>query len=177
MTNKATTLVKQLEEQGMNLRVVNPDTLEPAEFNPGEHPEQQLQELSKSHGKFKYFKNIVVWNGQAIAGKGMLEAAQKEGLSAIVINDRSDLTEEEAKELCAADRLLPALGTTNPEKLQEILDGLPNFEDIPGLTPGLLEELGIGVPDVEFKEFDESIADGVELCHCPNCGHEHAKKK
>ncbi|OGC94593.1 MAG: hypothetical protein A2W25_02385 [candidate division Zixibacteria bacterium RBG_16_53_22] len=29
---------------------------------------------------------------------------------------------------------------------------------------------------VEFKEYDESIADGVEICKCGNCGHEHVKK-
>lgn len=28
----------------------------------------------------------------------------------------------------------------------------------------------------QFKEYDESIADGVEVCKCPTCGHEHAKK-
>jgi site-specific DNA-methyltransferase (adenine-specific) len=27
-----------------------------------------------------------------------------------------------------------------------------------------------------FKEYDETIADGVEVCKCPTCGHEHAKK-
>ena len=28
----------------------------------------------------------------------------------------------------------------------------------------------------EFPEYDESVADGVELCRCPTCGHEHAKE-
>ena len=28
----------------------------------------------------------------------------------------------------------------------------------------------------QFKEYDESIGDGVEVCKCPTCGHEHAKK-
>lgn len=28
----------------------------------------------------------------------------------------------------------------------------------------------------EFPEYDESIADGVSVCICPMCGHEHAKK-
>ncbi len=27
----------------------------------------------------------------------------------------------------------------------------------------------------DFPEYDESIADGVEVCKCPTCGHEHAK--
>ena len=29
--------------------------------------------------------------------------------------------------------------------------------------------------DAEFKEYDESIADGVHVCTCPICGNEHAK--
>lgn len=33
------------------------------------------------------------------------------------------------------------------------------------------------VPDVSFNSYDESIANGVELCNCPTCGHEHARKK
>lgn len=28
----------------------------------------------------------------------------------------------------------------------------------------------------EFKEYDESIADGVSVCECPTCGHKHAKQ-
>lgn len=31
-------------------------------------------------------------------------------------------------------------------------------------------------PQPEFREYDESIADGVEVCKCAECGHEHAKK-
>lgn len=33
------------------------------------------------------------------------------------------------------------------------------------------------IPDVSFNNYDESIADGVELCNCPTCGYEHARKK
>jgi hypothetical protein len=29
----------------------------------------------------------------------------------------------------------------------------------------------------EFKEYGEDIADGIEVCKCPTCGHEHAAKK
>ncbi len=28
----------------------------------------------------------------------------------------------------------------------------------------------------DFREYDESIADGIEVCRCSTCGHEHAKK-
>jgi len=30
--------------------------------------------------------------------------------------------------------------------------------------------------DIKFKEYDESIAEGVEVCTCPTCGNEHTKK-
>jgi len=30
---------------------------------------------------------------------------------------------------------------------------------------------------LQFKEYDENIADGIEVCKCPTCGHEHAAKK
>ena len=29
----------------------------------------------------------------------------------------------------------------------------------------------------EFKEYDETIADDIQICKCPVCGNEHASKK
>lgn len=29
----------------------------------------------------------------------------------------------------------------------------------------------------QFKEYGEGIADGIKVCKCPTCGHEHAAKK
>jgi hypothetical protein len=31
--------------------------------------------------------------------------------------------------------------------------------------------------DIEFREYDETIADNIEICCCPTCGNEHARKK
>lgn len=39
------------------------------------------------------------------------------------------------------------------------------------------ELLGSEEPLPEFKEYGEDIADGIEVCKCPTCGHEHATKK
>jgi hypothetical protein len=37
---------------------------------------------------------------------------------------------------------------------------------------------GMGIKKVpEFKEYGEDIADGIEVCKCATCGHEHAAKK
>ena len=40
----------------------------------------------------------------------------------------------------------------------------------------LIEMLGEGegdseVPDVDFAEYDETAADDVKMCECPECGH------
>jgi hypothetical protein len=40
---------------------------------------------------------------------------------------------------------------------------------------GMLEGTMQNTPP-EFKEYGEDIADGMKICKCPTCGHEHAKK-
>ena len=46
-------------------------------------------------------------------------------------------------------------------------------------TPDELSDLGQqwaeGVPDVEFKEYDESVENEVEYLTCPKCGHQWPK--
>ena len=51
-------------------------------------------------------------------------------------------------------------------------DGL----DLSGLwSDDELTYLGIGLEDIEFPEYDESIADDVEYLECPECGHKWPK--
>lgn len=38
-----------------------------------------------------------------------------------------------------------------------------------------LQLTGISTP--EFREYDETIADNIQVCKCPKCGNEHAAKK
>jgi len=41
----------------------------------------------------------------------------------------------------------------------------------------LREMMGAEDEAPQFKEYGEDIADGIEVCKCPTCGHEHAAKK
>lgn len=41
---------------------------------------------------------------------------------------------------------------------------------------GMLEGMLQDTPP-QFKEYGEDIADGMQVCKCPTCGHEHAAKK
>jgi hypothetical protein len=45
-----------------------------------------------------------------------------------------------------------------------------------GDAANLATMLGVENEAPDFQEYDESIADGVSVCKCPTCGHEHAKK-
>ena len=44
------------------------------------------------------------------------------------------------------------------------------------ILAGIVEGMGNNNPP-EFKEYGEDIADGIEVCKCDKCGHEHAAKK
>ena len=60
-------------------------------------------------------------------------------------------------------------------KLDELLQSVPDISSIPGITSEWLQSHKEDAP-VTFQEFDETIADDVEVCTCPTCGHEHTKK-
>jgi len=49
-------------------------------------------------------------------------------------------------------------------------DTLMNWQRDVGALGNLLQS-----EEPTFPEYDESIANGVEVCKCPTCGHEHAK--
>jgi len=156
----------------------NPQELEAAPWNPGEHPQEQLDQIGDSFDQFDQFKNVVIWQNKVIAGKGVWQTAIQKGLTELEVKDYSHLTEEQAKMLCLADRALPAGGFTSPEVLQQVLDELGDVSQIPGVTEAWLAQFSLNadVQDIEFQEYDESIADDVEVCVCPTCGHEHTKK-
>ena len=58
------------------------------------------------------------------------------------------------------------------------MDILANQIDLPVLLESGFEErelIGAQIP--EFKEYGEDIADDIQVCACPTCGHQHAAKK
>lgn len=55
-------------------------------------------------------------------------------------------------------------------------DMLPNLYEREELLEWGFEEWELGAaPPVEFKEYDEEIADDVEMIECPACGHSFPK--
>jgi len=135
--------------------VRNPKELVAADFNPGEHPQDQLDDIGESLDQFQQFKNVVIWHDQVIAGKGVWQTAIQKGLTELEVKDYSHLTEVQAKRLCLADRALPDGGRTNPGMVQEVLANLGDPTDIPGIDEDWLA--GLGIFDVEIQEDDFDI--------------------
>lgn len=151
----------------------------PRNYNP--HDAAQVETLAQSLGDFDQYKNLVAWtdpdDGELylIAGHGLWMAAEARGDETVWVNDRSDLTREQAHALMIADN-----HTVNTDfDLEALGDLLNEFEeplDLPGIDAGVLVGLLPFDPDsVEFPEYDESIADEVEYLECPECGYKWPK--
>lgn len=91
----------------------------------------------------------------------------------------TDLDGIDAARRMIGDNRLAALAEPDASALAELLRQL-QAEDALGGTgyddaavAALLAT--VGVPDVAFKEYDESAADDVEYNECPACGHKWPK--
>ena len=161
----------------MELTTVKISDLQPHPMNYNTHPEAQLVELEKSLESFDQFKNIVVCQNVILAGHGLVQAAKRRGLTELDAVVMDGLTEEQQRALLVADNALPFGAVPDSDMLNELIESLGGNE-VPGVDAAWLEQFDFDVdaPDVEFAEFDESVAEGAEVCTCPTCGHEHTKQ-
>lgn len=132
---------------------------------------------------------VVDREGRVIAGNKTLEAAADIGLQIEVIHtdgkrlvvvqrDDLDLSDDTgpARKLAYLDNRASETGLAwDAEQLLADMNAGVDFGGIfdQGELDGLLS--GLIAPDVEFKEYDESVAADVEMCTCPKCGHEFPK--
>jgi hypothetical protein len=128
-------------------------------------------------------------NGRIIAGNKTAETAGEIGLDDVVIvrthgdklvavlREDLDLDADDgrARELAYADNRTgqvsldfdPAMIAADLAAGLDLSDWWQDFE-----LQGMLDD----VTAPEFREYDESVADGISVCTCPTCGHQHAKK-
>lgn len=125
-------------------------------------------------------KPIVVNRKQANkveAGNGTLAAARRLGwshIAAVFVDDDPNT----ATAYGIADNRTGDLSTWDVATLKDLADGLP--EDLfTGFETAELDDLirDIDLNNADGKEYGEDIADGIHVCKCPICGHEHAAKK
>ena len=118
----------------MKLQTVKVSSLRAHPENYNTHPEEQLEELEKSLDQFSQVKNIVITPENVIlAGHGLVEAARRKGietLEAFVFVG----SHEQEKALLLADNATPFLALPDTDKLNALLESLPDVNDIPGVT-------------------------------------------
>ncbi len=155
--------------------IVALDTLKPHKRNYNKHPDHQVKRLAAALRKFGQRKPITTWRNTVLTGHGVFLAAKQLGWTEIDIAPCPDeWTEEMALAWLAADNELARLADPDLAQLAEIIEEARNHD------AELLEAIGfdeaefaalldkIAVPD--FREYDESAADEVEMITCPHCG-------
>jgi ParB-like chromosome segregation protein Spo0J len=150
------------------------DTLIPYSRNPRTHSEEQVAQIAASIREFG-FTNPILIDGKngIIAGHGRFAAAKELGLDQVPCIDLSHLTDDQRRALVIADNKIALNGGWNDELLRLELTELRELGADLKLTGFDATELACIMlgKDVEFKEYDESAADDVQLLTCPKCGH------
>ncbi len=125
-------------------------------------------------------------HGTIIAGNKTVERCADIGIddtivvesdgTKLVVVKRTDLdleTDPQARRLAYADNVVGKLDLDFDS--DQVLADLEAGVDFDGLFTELeLEDFG-DISNVEFKEYDESVADEVEYIECPECGHKFPK--
>ncbi len=157
----------------MKLKTINLDDFKPYPTNPNLHPDHQVKELQKSLDRFGQVKNVVVWHDYLIAGHGIAEAARQQGITELQAVDVSHWTQEEAEAFMVADNRLAEMAITDEDALLNILQASSDPTSIPGFDDDYYAQLiaRLSLTDVNFSEYDESIAEEVEYLVCPKCGY------
>lgn len=145
----------------MQIQSKSLDKLIPYEFNNRNHSEEQVDLIANSIKQFGFNQPIVIDESNIIlVGHGRLLAAQKLGLKEVPIVQLKDLSEEQKKAYRILDNKLQNDSTWNFNNLELELGFLEDegFD----LEAWGLDELKSFLDPIEGKEFDESIADGLE---------------
>lgn len=176
------------EEVVLEHRLVDLAALIPHPRNYKKHPPKQIAKLKASLQRFGQRKDIVVQPGPLksliVAGHGTVMAAQELGwkkLSAAIVP--ADWPEEAVLGYMVADNETGNDAEDNEVALAELLQeqkssgfGLESLgwdeEGFQEFLKGLGDEvLGSDeAPDVHFKEYDESIEEGMPTELCQQCG-------
>lgn len=165
--------------------------------NPNKGTERGVRTLEESIQKSGLGRSIVVdRNGVVIAGNHTLEGAAASGFSSavevetegdvLVVVKRRDLDlshdpDNRARYMVYADNVATMQGVA--WDASQIIADMQAGIDLGDLFSGqeleaLIETASNQLTDLDsvaFKEYDESIADEVEYCECPNCGHKFPK--
>jgi site-specific DNA-methyltransferase (adenine-specific) len=154
---------------------VNVEALTPWAKNPRKN-DPAVKAVADSIKRFGFGAPLLARqaNGEIIAGHTRLKAAIKLGLTEVPVR-YLDLTESEAHALALADNKVGELAEWDAGALSDLLRNMGDDSIGLGWSASELSALmdKIGVDDVKWKEFDETIGDDApagKQIKCPHCG-------
>lgn len=158
--------------------------LKPDKANRRRHNPRNIGMIADALQEIGAARSIVIdETGNILAGNGTVEAAAQAGIERVRVVDadgeeiiavrRSGLTAEQKRRLALFDNRAAELAEWDVDQLLADVtagldfDGMFNDDEL----AALLNQ----PPNVEFREYDESVADEVQYCECPSCGHRFPK--
>ena len=170
-------------------RVIALDALTPHARNYNRHSAAQIADLRESLRQFGQVRSVVVQSDKSgkrytiVAGHGIAQAAQAEGYTEL----RADViphswSETRVLAYLAADNELGKHADPDADQLAAIVREVMEAEGeaLARLAAGEQAALdriinADSIPQIDFKEYDETTADDVQYCECPKCGHKFPK--
>lgn len=159
--------------------IVDPEQLLANPLNARVHGKLQQDATVGNLNDIGWVKSVVVntTTGHVIDGHLRITLAMRKGEPVPV--EYVELSEAEEKQALATLDPLTNLATYDDELLDALLREVNTGDEaLMEMLAGLAQEAGLypdGAPDVQFKEYDESVADDVEMVTCPHCGGEFPK--
>lgn len=172
----------------MSKKIASIRDVQPQRRNANKHSPRGMGALEKSIQEDGWIGAITVAaDGETFDGSARIETAGATGFDEVepiivrsrgdrpIIHVREDIpsaTDERALRLSiAANRVAELNLSWDPAVLADLgerldLSGLFNPDEL----AAVLEQAGTELLDVEFKEYDESVANEVKYCTCPKCG-------
>jgi hypothetical protein len=158
-------------------------SVEPWDKNPRGIMKADFERLKRQIQKLGVYKPLVCYDEGGkyvvLGGNMRIRALKELGHTEVDISLVAPKTDADRVEYALSDN--DRAGFYEEDKLAELLD--PFKADIPledyKIDLGMAIEIaGIigGGRGPEFKEYDETAGDGMSLCRCPACGHEHARQ-
>lgn len=166
-----------MKADSMNIEHVPIDSIRTDERNVRKHNKRNLDGIKRSLEAFGQQKPIVVGaDGVVVAGNGTLDAARALGWTHIDVV-HTKLKGSARKAYAVADNRTAETAEWDESGLGELLTSLQEDVDfdetVTGFDAAEIEAMVSG-PQLG-PEIGESIADGMSMCTCPVCSHEHAK--
>jgi len=137
------------------------------------HPQFQQEAMTGALNEIGWIDEVTVntRTGRIVDGHLRVTLALRAGDNTPVPYKEVDLSEEEEALALASKDPIAALAVTDNAQYLALLDGVSSGE---AALQQLLDQVAgmeAAVPDIEFKEYDESVENDVKYCTCPSCGH------